>query len=406
MTSFKPLWATPERPLEITRPPVEEEAPPAVFQPLWGRSDTGPGFQPGAALVAERTVATFVPTGGLAAIPAAPAPESTRVTVAVEQERLADVVALSDDDAQSVAALEEEPAAPEAASEFVLPQVDAVVDPTAAVAAVEEAPNAAMPEPAAAGLGEPVAEPVSVPAAAPVVVGISHEEHEAALAAVRQAAWDAGRQSAIDELQQALEAERAALRATVEAVRHAVTDTRTLAEPVKRLSLHLAEQLVRGELAMSGEAIRRLVDGCLAEIDPREAVALRLHPDDVAQFQTQLGGEPEVTVTPDAALTRGSVRLELTEGWVEDLLEDRLDTLSRTLLDEPWTTRRAPEPAPRSRPTPVEPPAAESQGAAPAPRKDWRAIVADEDEVIYAEPLVPRDPVAAYREDAVLEHDA
>ena len=405
MTSFKPLWATPERPLEITRPPVEEEAPPAVFQSLWGRSDTGPGFQPGAALVAERTVATFVATGGLAAIPAAPAPESMLVTVAVEQERLADVVALSDDDAQSVAALEEEPAAPEAASEFVLPQVDAAVGPTAAVAAAEEAPNAAMPEPAAVGLGEPVAEPVAeparVPAAAPVVVGISLEEHEAALAAVRQAAWDAGRQSALDEVQQALEAERAALRAAVEAVRHAVTDTRALAAPVKRLSLHLAEQLVRGELATSAEAIHRLVDGCLAEIDPREAVALRLHPEDVAPFQVQLGGEPEVTIMPDATLARGSVRVELTEGWVEDLIEDRLDTLSRALLDEPWTPKKAPEPAPRARPA-----LAESQGAAPAPRKDWRAIVADEDEVIYAEPLVPRDPVAAYREDAVLEHDA
>ena len=104
---------------------------------------------------------------------------------------------------------------------------------------------------------------------------------------------------------------------------------------------------------------------------------------------------------PDATLARGSVRVELTEGWVEDLIEDRLDTLSRALLDEPWTPKKAPEPAPRARPA-----LAESQGAAPAPRKDWRAIVADEDEVIYAEPLVPRDPVAAYREDAVLEHDA
>lgn len=398
MTSFKPLWAAPERPLEITKTPVEREASPAVFHLQWANADAGGGFQAGGSLVAERMTPGFMPTGGLAAVAVPPVPESPRVDESVADEPVADALAESDDDAQSVAPVDFEPAdaAVDAAGQFALSAMELAAAENAAVPDTGEVPFDVMPATPPAVL----AEPVMVPAAAPVVVGISLEEHEAALAAVRQAAWDAGRQSALDEVQQALEAERAALRAAVEAVRHAVTDTRPLAAPVKRLSLHLAEQLVRGELATSGEAIHRLVDGCLAEIDPREAVALRLHPEDVAPFQAQLGGEPEVTIMPDATLARGSVRVELTEGWVEDLIEDRLDTLSRALLDEPWTPKKAPELAPRSRRTPVEP-----QDAAPAPRKDWRAIVADEDEVIYAEPLVPRDPVAAYREDAVLEHD-
>ena len=396
MTSFKPLWTAPERPLEITKPPVEEEASPAVFQPVWGKPDAGTGFQAGAASVAARTPSTFVPTGGLTPTPPAPAAEPAFVPAPVE-EPAPDAGAAVADEAQPAAAFGFEPADAAAASDLAVEETEAAVEAAAPVEIVDDT----TPAPVAEDAPVMAAEPVVVAAPPPVVVGIPPEEHEAALAAVRQAAWDAGRQSALDEVQQALEAERAALRAAVEAVRHAVTDTRPLAAPVKRLSLHLAEQLVGGELATSAEAIHRLVDGCLAEIDPREAVALRLHPEDVAPFQAQLGGEPEVTIMPDATLARGSVRVELTEGWVEDLIEDRLDTLSRALLDEPWTPKKAPEPAPRARPA-----LAESQGAAPAPRKDWRAIVADEDEVIYAEPLVPRDPVAAYREDAVLEHDA
>lgn len=395
MTSFKPLWAAPERPLEITRPPVEEQAPPAVFQPLWGKSEAGTGFQAGAALVAERMTPSFVPTGGLTPTPPAPAAEAPIVAEAVAEPG-ADAVDAVSDDAQPASFLEVQPADAAGMSDLALEQIEPAVEAAAPIELIEDAPLVPVVDDAPVMAAEP---PVAAPP--PVVVGIPPEEHEAALVAVRQAAWDAGRQSALDELQQAVEAERAALRAAVDAVRHAVTDTRTLAEPVKRLSLHLAEQLVRGELATSGEAIHRLVDGCLAEIDPREAVALRLHPEDVAQFQAQLGGEPEVTVTPDATLARGSVRVELTEGWVEDLLGDRLDTLSRTLLDEPWTPKKAPEPAPRPRPALTEP-----QELAPAPRKDWRTLVEDEDEAIYAEPLVPRNPVAAYREDAVLEHDA
>jgi flagellar biosynthesis/type III secretory pathway protein FliH len=252
----------------------------------------------------------------------------------------------------------------------------------------------AAPEPAVAA-APPVAPPAPQP---PVVAGIAPEDHEAALAAAREAAWAAGRQSAIDEMQQAVEAERAALRESVEALRHAVTDTGALFAPLKRLSLHLAEQLVRGELALSGESIRRLVDGCLAEVDPREAVALRLNPEDLAGFRAQLGADPDVTLTADAALARGSVRVELTDGWVEDLIEDRLDALSRALLDEPWTPKKTPG-APRMRPAP------EPKSAA-GPRLDARPAVDDDEEPIYAEPLVPRDPLAAYREEAVLEHEA
>jgi hypothetical protein len=40
-----------------------------------------------------------------------------------------------------------------------------------------------------------------------------------------------------------------------------------LFEPVKRLALHISEQLVLAELTISGQAIERLVQRCLDEID-------------------------------------------------------------------------------------------------------------------------------------------
>ena len=57
-------------------------------------------------------------------------------------------------------------------------------------------------------------------------------------------------------------------------------------EPLKRLSLHLAEQLVLGELTISGAAIERLVQRCLDELDlhGKSMVVVELNPQDKARI--------------------------------------------------------------------------------------------------------------------------
>ncbi len=121
-------------------------------------------------------------------------------------------------------------------------------------------------------------------------------------------------------------------------------------EPIKRLSLHLAEQLVLAELGLDGRAIERLVQRCVDELALNEAsmVQVELHPDDLAAWQhlRQRSGLSESSgpnVRANEALQPGSVRASANDAVVSDLIEQRLAALARGLqIDEPaWRSRSA-----------------------------------------------------------------
>ncbi len=108
-------------------------------------------------------------------------------------------------------------------------------------------------------------------------------------------------------------------------------------EPLKRLALHMAEQLVRGELQVSGDAVANLVKQALDTLgETREKVILYLHPMDADAL-----GEaaPELVaqcaVETDGQLQRGSVRVSVNDTVVEDLIEHRLEALARRVLAQP-----------------------------------------------------------------------
>lgn len=108
-------------------------------------------------------------------------------------------------------------------------------------------------------------------------------------------------------------------------------------EPLKRLALHMAEQLVRGELKVSGEAVANLVKQALDTLgETREKVILHLNPMDADAL-----GEaaPELVaqcaIESDAQLQRGSVRVSVNDTVVEDLIEHRLEALARRVLAQP-----------------------------------------------------------------------
>jgi len=122
------------------------------------------------------------------------------------------------------------------------------------------------------------------------------------------------------------------LRAVLQGLQSALTDTQRLFEPMQRLALHLAEQLVRGELEFSSRAIRRLIESALLEVDQKLAFSVRLNPEDLQLLRTTLGEDDAMHMAGDPGLSRGSVRVEMDDGVVEDLIENRLDTLARSLL--------------------------------------------------------------------------
>ena len=164
-----------------------------------------------------------------------------------------------------------------------------------------------------------------------------------------------GRHEAQQQAQLAMKAEQAQLQnrlSALEQALHALGQTpERLHEPLKRLALHLAEQLVLGELSQSPQAIERLVRRCVDELASRRAQAVvELHPDDLALLQPLLqrqaaedgaaaeasrAGAPPWQLQADPSLQPGSVRASADDAVVSDLVEHRLDALARQLLLDP-----------------------------------------------------------------------
>ena len=162
-------------------------------------------------------------------------------------------------------------------------------------------------------------------------------------------------------------------------------DPQRFFEPLKRLSLHLAEQLVRAELKLSGQAIHGLVQSCIAQLEhPVPPVQVSLNPDDLKLLQAM--GEAvtaHLQLELDVNLRPGSVRVRVQDSVVQDLIENRLEALARRLLPEPeaWMqnsslVRDRAEPLPES-----------------TPKRDWNRQVIDvEDTDVKASPPEDGEP--------------
>lgn len=164
-----------------------------------------------------------------------------------------------------------------------------------------------------------------------------------ALEALREAAYAEGRAAGLAEgkfsAEQAFAEEQARDRVLVSNVvaslQHLAADQEQLFEPLKRLALHLAEQLVRAELTLSGGAIEQLVRQCLAQLDqPADKAVVYLNPDDLERFRRFTDATEGLSLEADARLQSGSVRVEVNDSLVEDLIEHRLEVLSRQLLGD------------------------------------------------------------------------
>jgi flagellar biosynthesis/type III secretory pathway protein FliH len=111
-------------------------------------------------------------------------------------------------------------------------------------------------------------------------------------------------------------------------------DPKKFFEPLKRLAVHVAEQVVLGELQTSTVAIERLVQRCLDEMDHpvHGAVVLELNPADKERLQAQ-GSDLIKGMRLEAMhdMKLGSVRVFANDTVVEDLVEHRLASLAQAL---------------------------------------------------------------------------
>jgi flagellar biosynthesis/type III secretory pathway protein FliH len=114
-----------------------------------------------------------------------------------------------------------------------------------------------------------------------------------------------------------------------------IADPKKFFEPLKRLAMHMAEQVVVGELQTSSKGIERLVQRCLDELDHpvHGAVVLELNPEDKELLLAQ-GGDFTKGMRLEAVhdMQRGSVRVFANDTVVEDLVGHRLEGLAKALL--------------------------------------------------------------------------
>lgn len=197
--------------------------------------------------------------------------------------------------------------------------------------------------------GQPPQEP---PATAPnpmaeIVETVESKLSESALNALREESYqkglDAGMAQAKAQLQEERQHERELFRHLSIELRSLSQDPQRFFEPLKKLSLHVAEQLVRGELQVSGHVVDRLIHQCLEQFDhPSDKAVVSLNPADMERLKAMEQGLTEgLELEPDPHLNMGSVRVRVDDTVVQDLIEHRLEPLARRLLNQPeaWISR-------------------------------------------------------------------
>jgi flagellar biosynthesis/type III secretory pathway protein FliH len=145
-----------------------------------------------------------------------------------------------------------------------------------------------------------------------------------------------------EQMQAQLDPELALLREVTQRLQALVENPQELYEPLKRLALHVAEQLVLAELTLSGNAIERLVQRCLDELDlhGQGLVTIELNPQDKARLEEKAGDMVKnIQLHGVAQLKPGSVRVLANDTQVEDLVQTRLQALANSLLGQPEAWR-------------------------------------------------------------------
>ncbi len=161
--------------------------------------------------------------------------------------------------------------------------------------------------------------------------GIAHAKAESK--AVEQKRQQQEHQAKLDQLQ-----------ALIDNLQQLAYNPDAMFEPMKKLTVHLAEQLVRGELTQSPQAISRLVDNALRELNVSgdKAVIIHLNPEDLDAYRPTVASFGDsLILRPDTQLERGSVRVSLDGSVVEDLMQRRVDGLRKSMAQAPAPNWRA-----------------------------------------------------------------
>lgn len=160
-------------------------------------------------------------------------------------------------------------------------------------------------------------------------------ESEEQLNNVKKQSFEEGYAKGKEAAEEELILERQALIDLAKKIKDAQRDPSKFFNPLKKLSIHLAEQLVRGELSLSSDIVDRLVKAALEDIDTigDDPVVVYLHPLDLKNFNAHMvSGIPNIQQRADQQLSRGSVYITVGDTAIEDLLEHRLKKLAEEII--------------------------------------------------------------------------
>jgi flagellar biosynthesis/type III secretory pathway protein FliH len=161
-----------------------------------------------------------------------------------------------------------------------------------------------------------------------------------------QSQADAAQALALDaqksEILASLDDQKLLLKEVTDKLQALSDNPQALFEPLKRLALHISEHMVLAELNLSGQAIERLVQRCLDEIDlhGQSQVVIELNPQDKSRLQEMAGdvmGQMQIQAV--STLQPGSVRVLVNDTQIEDLVQNRMQSLANSLLTQPEAWR-------------------------------------------------------------------
>ena len=143
-----------------------------------------------------------------------------------------------------------------------------------------------------------------------------------------------GERQAREAMEQEVATQCEVLSQVAEGLHDLLQDPQRFFDPLKRLALHMAQHITKHELSISPQAIDALVQNCLNELDHpiKGAVVVELNPQDKKLLETLSSVNLQgVHLEAVPQLASGSVRVIANDMVVEDLIENRLEALARSL---------------------------------------------------------------------------
>ena len=161
---------------------------------------------------------------------------------------------------------------------------------------------------------------------------ITREEHVRLLALERQAGVEVGKIEGLAQAKKNLQSEKKKIEDFLLSVEEAFGEPSRFLDPLKKLAVHIAREIVRGELQASGNAINRLVDHCVAGGGGAKPVAVHVNAQDLEWLKGAWVSQDAVPeLKADDSLARGSVKVVMNDGWIEDLIERRFEDVEISL---------------------------------------------------------------------------